>query len=166
MGCHWITVSTIGAPADTVRIYDSNLEKPTNTTLDCIAKYHKCENNNLTYEVMQVQKQPNGFDCGPFAIAFATSLLSGADPSSMTYQNPRNHLRECFRLGYITDFPSKLGRRTEAPKYTIKEEIFCICRGIDIDVMVQCDNCFKWYHVNSVWKKGDLPAYWLCIECK
>ena len=39
----------------------------------------------MTYLVKTCQQQGNGFDCGVFAIAFATSLANGEDPSRILY---------------------------------------------------------------------------------
>ena len=51
----------------------------------------------LTYRVQQVQKQTYGYDCGVFAIAFATSLLSGDDPAALVYRSDiRQHLLQCL----------------------------------------------------------------------
>lgn len=39
----------------------------------------------ITVNVKPVQQQRNGSDCGPFSLAFATSLLNHEDPSKVAY---------------------------------------------------------------------------------
>lgn len=54
-----------------------------------------------------VQKQPNGNDCGVFAIAFAVSLLFDLRPDTITYDHKlmRLHLAQIFELNRIEHFP-------------------------------------------------------------
>jgi Ulp1 family protease len=44
----------------------------------------------MTYLVKTCQRQGNGFDCGVFAIAFATSLENGEDPATRLYDPKKN----------------------------------------------------------------------------
>ncbi|XP_046666819.1 uncharacterized protein LOC124358560 [Homalodisca vitripennis] len=55
-----------------------------------------------------VQRQENGFDCGVFAIANATSLALGRDPAKLRYDIPsmRPHLAEMLRTGRLDMFPT------------------------------------------------------------
>ncbi len=39
----------------------------------------------MTYLVKTCQRLGNGFDCGVFAIAFATNLANGEDPATRLY---------------------------------------------------------------------------------
>ena len=39
-----------------------------------------------------VQQQKNGSDCGVFAIAFATCLVYGRNPCTITFDIPKMHL--------------------------------------------------------------------------
>ena len=164
---HWITVSTIGAEQDTVKIYDSAMQKPSESTLNKIACYHKGKGEFLTFEHMHVQIQPNGYDCGPYSVAFATALLSGLDPTQLSFKNPRNHMKECIISRVISEFPSSKTRRTKAPNFKLTLKLYCYCRGIEIDKMVVCDECDNWYHVNCVCKTGEIlpEGLWFCRNC-
>ena len=59
-------------------------------------------------EFPRVQTQPNGRDCGVFAIAFAVSLLFKILPDKVTYTHAlmRQHLIKMFQSNRIEHFPS------------------------------------------------------------
>ena len=52
----------------------------------------RCE--SVKFDVMNTEKQPNGFDCGVFALACATELAFGCDPVLREWdvKNMRPHL--------------------------------------------------------------------------
>ena len=54
-----------------------------------------------------VQQQPNGSDCGVFAIAFAVSLLFNIKPEKVQYNHSlmRPHLIKMFEINIIDHFP-------------------------------------------------------------
>ena len=54
-----------------------------------------------------VQQQTNGSGCGVFAVAFATCLVFGVDPTFINFdiQSMRPHLATCLRNGRISLFP-------------------------------------------------------------
>jgi len=54
------------------------------------------------------QQKKNGSDCGVFAVAFATCLVFGVDPTFINFdaQGMRPHLATCLRNGRISLFPS------------------------------------------------------------
>ena len=57
--------------------------------------------------IVPVQQQSNGSECGVFAIAFATSLVHTLDPKVPQFNVPqmRPHLYACLKAGLITPFP-------------------------------------------------------------
>ena len=138
----------------------------------------------MTYVVRGCQKQGNGFDCGVFAIAFATSLANGQDPSSLLYDPSklRNHLRSCMDSGKLTEFPSTSGRpRTRGQKIE-NADVFCYCRRTDYTLeskpdsleMVGCDrkgsDCVLWVHKMCDDTFPDLDTgtdvEWYCKICQ
>ena len=46
-----------------------------------------CQTSNLTVDVVNCQAQQNGNDCGLFAIANATALCNGIDPSLILWRH-------------------------------------------------------------------------------
>lgn len=64
--------------------------------------------NPITF--LTVQQQPNGNDCGVFAIAFAVSLLFNIEPDKVRYDPNlmRQHLIKTFESNVIEHFPQDL----------------------------------------------------------
>lgn len=62
--------------------------------------------------VLPVQQQKGGTDCGCFAIAFAVSAILGENLSHHIYKQAkmREHLAMCFEQGFFVPFPSTLKR--------------------------------------------------------
>ena len=48
--------------------------------------------DKLKINVINVQQQENGSDCGVFAIAYAQSLLEGKNPAEYDFIDPRKHV--------------------------------------------------------------------------
>ena len=107
---------------------------------------------SITLAWPNIKQQTGTSDCGLFAIANATSICCGVDPTSQDWDQPdkRQHLVKCFQVGYMEMFPTA----TEAKPKVIRmvettEEvpIFCACRhpddGKDMD---RCDKCYGWFH--------------------
>jgi len=65
------------------------------------------QNNLYGLQVIPVQQQNNGYDCGLFAAAFATSLVCGVQPETVHFDisRMRNHLSDCLRAGKMEIFP-------------------------------------------------------------
>ena len=56
---------------------------------------------------LPVQKQPDGYNCGAFAIAYAADLLDGQCPSDAVFDvnEMRKHLITCLENQILTPFP-------------------------------------------------------------
>jgi len=86
---HWVTISTIGTSHPTVRIYDS-LYSSAGTRLKAqIAAVMATEQQNLTLEFMDVAMQSGPYECGLFAIAFATTLALGEKPELFSFEESK-----------------------------------------------------------------------------
>lgn len=105
---HWVCVSSIGCVPGYVNLFDSlyhdsvlsqEVEEQTNDFLG---------GRLIALDPKPVQQQTNGSDCGVFAIAFATCLVFGVDPTFINFdtQGMRAHLATCLRNGRISLFPS------------------------------------------------------------
>jgi Ulp1 family protease len=62
-----------------------------------------------------VTLQPNGIDCGVFAIAFATDLCAGTDPAVHEYDvwAMRTHIVSAFSNGEMVSFPKVTDRQRQ-----------------------------------------------------
>ena len=85
---HWITVSNIGCEVGTVRVYDRAYAFINLDTKLQICSFVRPACRTLTLLMPNVQRQPNGYDCGLFAIATATELALGRDPILVTGIQP------------------------------------------------------------------------------
>lgn len=104
---HWVT--SVRYPSENiVRVYDS--------------KRTHCISNDLVAQIVSIygkdirivyppmtQQLPGSVDCGVFAIATATDLCVGVDPSRKDYVREgkvmRLHLCGCLARGRFTPFP-------------------------------------------------------------
>ena len=127
---YWITISNIGAPENTIYLYDSSHLHLSNLQLGTIASYIQSEALSVRVEIVNNQNQTNSTDCGIFAIASATSLASGHDPVDLRYKD-NLHVRptsKCFQEQSLTEFPSI---RTERRRKFIRHydvPVYCTCR--------------------------------------
>lgn len=62
----------------------------------------------IALDAKPVQQQTNGSDCGIFAVAFASCLAFGVDPTFINFdaRSMRPLLATCLRNGRIILFPS------------------------------------------------------------
>jgi hypothetical protein len=154
---HWITASNLHGGGNTIQIYDSlftaTASKKTTKQLSVLS-FMFAQEDSLHLEFANMQRQTGGSDCGLFALAVATSLAYGQDPTAHTYDQDkmRSHLQESFRLNYMVQFPSKKRRVANRVKTVQDVKLFCICRSPDADRcrMVQCRACKQWYHQDCV----------------
>lgn len=94
----------------------------------------------------------DSFDCGLFAIAFATAEAHGKDPKACCFDQSamRQHLYKCFSRRKLTPFPEK---KTTAVHTALKSRddiaVHCYCRLPELKnvPMVECSACLKWFHV-------------------
>ena len=85
-GCHWVTVSYVnnfkaGHSQDTVSLYDSGAPCGFSKALKTeVCSFYKLKGYHLRFDDMNVQGQPNEYDCAVYALAAATELAYGCDP--------------------------------------------------------------------------------------
>ena len=115
---HWLTTSNIdvsrgGFLRDTVNIYDSarRLRISFSVKRD-VCSFVRPESNFLYFDVVNIERQPNNYDCGLYSIACATELVHGFDPAQIRWDcaKMRKHLLAC--LDILLDF-----LHLEAEKY-------------------------------------------------
>ena len=110
-GNHWLCVSTIGCPGNTIILYDSmNHRKTSQSIVAQISSFINCQGTSYTIQVIKCQKQSGCNDCYLFAIATATALCNGELPSSKIWDQSamRIHLVKCFESRLMMPFTGKL----------------------------------------------------------
>ena len=78
--------SNIGAKQGEVLLMDSLVSSPSDSLLLQLAQIYQAapDVQNMSIRVLPVQQQKGSKDCGLFAVAFATELCSGEDPTLKT----------------------------------------------------------------------------------
>ena len=83
---HWIVATTIGCGHDKVKVYDSFFQVLDKESLQCIECLFGCNKVVPRVKMIQCPKQVRSKDCGVFAIANATSLAFGLNPTRQNYK--------------------------------------------------------------------------------
>ncbi|KAL5515522.1 hypothetical protein EMCRGX_G000699 [Ephydatia muelleri] len=141
---HWLVISNIGEEMDTVCNYDSMQNRPDGECISLVARYVQCPDSHITIKVMNVQLQDNGYACGELAVAFATSLIHGEDPTQLHYKELRSHFKNCVDTYSITPFPSWTSVVSHQPRvvHEIRKRVYCKCRAPDNGKpMIHCCAC-------------------------
>ncbi|KAL5496713.1 hypothetical protein EMCRGX_G013057 [Ephydatia muelleri] len=179
---HWVCSSNIGAKQGEVLLMDSLVSSPSDSLLLQLAHIYQAapDVQNMSIRVLPVQQQKGSKDCGLFAVAFATELCSGEDPTRAVFKqcSMRQHLYNCLEAGEISRFPQYTKKELRSlPKNTAKhstlktfdQELFCLCRLPECydKRMVQCTACKSWYHFQCVGfkSKNEVPKSWKCNSC-
>ena len=103
---HWTITTTIGSKGNNVLVFDSifgNVDEQTKKVIFNLFQSSSAKK----LRVVNSQKQKGSKDCGLFAIAFATALAYGQNPSKLKYDQSsmRSHLAHCFHKGKLVPFP-------------------------------------------------------------
>ncbi|KZS16142.1 Uncharacterized protein APZ42_018158 [Daphnia magna] len=179
---HWLLIAKGFSLPEHVLVYDSspgvNVRQH---VLSCMASLLQTPKRTMTYIVKGCQKQGNSFDCGVFAIAFATSLANGQDPSEIMYDPAklRDHLRTCIDTELLSPFPSTYCRPRNRGEKIQSTDVFCYCRRTDYASdckpasleMVACDirgsNCVLWVHkmCDDTFPVESNDSEWYCKNC-
>ena len=108
--------------------------------------------------------QSGSYDCGLFAIAFATALALGEKPELFSFEQLKmhTHLRQCLEKGEMEMFPVSRKRRMKKSLVKSTEEIpvYCKCRMPELpgDHMIECTACKEWYHLDTCALYPHLPV--------
>ena len=98
---HWILASNMGCRNGDVNVYDSVYRSVNKATHAVITNLFQ----SSAVKVVESKKQEGGTDCGLFAIATATTLAHGINPSSFDQSAMRRHLVSCFKEDLMTLLP-------------------------------------------------------------
>ena len=172
---HWLVVAKGFSEQDLMLVYDSmaGTNWKSQHVIGCMSSLLRTPEKQMRYKVKACQRQGNGFDCGVFAIAFATSLVHGEDPSELSYtpSKMRDHLRNCINSNSLTPFPStKSVAKRQRRENIAMEDIYCSCRRgeymVGESTMVECDKCLEWFHKSCVTNfPKTKKEKWLCQNC-
>ena len=172
---HWFTISTIGRQPGVVNVFDSATKYTTKRNREEIAVLLHTSERSITLHYMSVQVQSGASDCGLFALAFATALCTGINPTACTFDQAtmRQHFLRCIQAGEITQFPLRAKRRLlSRPVRADTFEVHCHCRmpHSEVERMVFCNGtCKLWYHESCEQTPPGLwtsKQRWFCRNCK
>lgn len=170
-GNHWVTISNIGCAANNYTVYDSIPYGDVSSRVkEQLCALIFSESKQIALNFPQLQCQRGGGDCGLFAIAFATSLCTGLDPTDLKYEQHylRDHLLNCIKKKSITPFPCTLNmKKNTLPIHQQVVSLHCMCRQPEKGRMAQCDQCHEWYHEECVTLPKNIESVtWFCPNCK
>ena len=177
---HWIVVSNKLIDAvrkDDVYIYDSLVPRTIGSSvIKQVCCLMKSPAKKISFNVVDVMRQRNSYDCGLHAVAAATDIVFRKDPAKSQWdlQKLRPHLIHCLKRHKMTPFPVMAERRIRFAcrvKSYSDVEIHCSCRMPydckEPDGMIQCHMCNVWYHGRCIAINIDDYKHcnWLCTEC-
>lgn len=87
---HWICVGNTKNHNNSCNVYDSLSSGNITPSVACqIALFCHTADPEIRVEICSIQQQKNYVDCGLYAIAFATTLALGCDPTKVVYDRER-----------------------------------------------------------------------------
>jgi len=129
---------------------------------------YPCEDPQLTVFFPEMTQQVNGVDCGLFALATATDVCFGRNPSHRDYVTStsvmRQHLLQCLQSNCMTPFPGTAAQRRISSRVKIID-IVCSCRQpvYRDSVMIDCEQCLLSFHFACTMYSGGI---FLCDDCR
>ena len=104
---HWIVASTVKGRAEEVVIMDSKYRSVDEETKQAIHNLFQYCEKQPRIKVIATQKQKGNKDCGLFAIAMATAIAFGNNPSKQNFCQEliRAHLVDCLKKDKFMIFP-------------------------------------------------------------
>ena len=164
---HWLTISTVGNNHPQVQVYDSAYSCCPTICRAQIAALLATMQPAIELQYMDVQMQSGSYDCGLFAIAFATAIVLGKQPGLLLFEQSkmRQHLKKCLEEGTIKMFPVKRMRWGMKVKCNESAPVYCSCRMPELSQTkwIECSGCKEWYHAGTCVK---VEAKYLKTKCK
>ena len=148
-----------------------------------IARLRKSEDAELRIISKAVQQQGNGYDCGIFAIAFATDIAYNHKPEQRTYNQSvmRKYLLAQLENETMIPFPQQTKRVKRVKEVTYRFPLFCKYRVPFFEddwkedkgvFMAFCSVCGEWHHKRcenipvAIFRDEKKAAVWKCLKCK
>ena len=176
---HWITVSNLHSKGGEVICYDSPISTARSSDVQMqVASIIMAKPKSFDITMVDCQQQSGVHDCGLFAIAFATSLCFGKDPTHIQYDQGkmREHLSNSISQKKMSEFPTSGERKPKniMMKDVNKVNVYCTCRLPDNteERMIECLVCLEWFHhtclslPTPLFKEPAKHKNWMCSECK
>ena len=90
-----------------IQICDSLKTSLNRVNRKCVYALYKNCVGEFIVSFLPVQKQTDGYNCGPFAIAFAAEILDGKSPMEACFDvtKMRRHLIQCLKNEVLLPFP-------------------------------------------------------------
>ena len=165
---HWLTSTSSGKK---VILFDSvpgDLSSSVQVQLAQIYKRYRTD-DKLEVDVVDVQRQEGGSDCGLFAIAYTVSVAFGELPQSVQFLQAemRAHLVSLLEKEMFSPFPRTAGKRKPKKSRRVQIKLFYRCHlPEEYDDMVWCDNCETWFHYKCEGFSGNCEGTYTCQECR
>ena len=104
---HWVLASTVNSAPSEVLVMDSVYKKLDQETQQTICNVFQFSASRPTIRLIKTQKQKGSKDCGVFAIAFATTIAFGHNPTKQLFRQElmRAHLVHCLNIKQFSVFP-------------------------------------------------------------
>ena len=104
-----------------------------------------------------VQQNLNRFDCGVYAIVYATDIAFDRDPASLSCdrQEMTEYLLRCLQRGDLEPYLNSSKRTKRGKSIMHHVQLYCHCRlpffnsNPDVDKglsMATCTACSEWFH--------------------
>ena len=166
---HWIAASTIHVVDADIVLYDSKYSCLSESSKILLSKLIKTDKPTITIKMASVTKQSGDSDCGLFAIAYATHLSNGLDPSLCVFNQAqmRQHIINCFESENLQPFPIIKKRRSSVLTKMIYIKVYCYCRSIYSGEKMALWNgdCGEWYHEKCISTPIERSRKWYCRNC-
>ena len=108
-GAHWFLTFCSSGRVQICDSLKSKLNRNSQKSIFSLYKNVVGENGKVNPIFLPVQQQPDGFNCGVFAIAFAAEILDGQSPieASFDVAKMRDYLILCLEQETLHPFPKK-----------------------------------------------------------
>ena len=104
--CHWLLAFSSSCR---VQVCDSLRTNLTSVSKQCLKSLYQplLKNGKLEVTFLPVEKQTDGFNCGLFALAYASILLDGKSPTDFRFlvKEMRAHYIKCLKDVTLHPFP-------------------------------------------------------------
>ena len=122
---HWLTASNLFCHDNCVDIFDS---LSTSVSIQA-ASLMMSQKHTITINMINCHRQKGVYDCGLYAVAYATDLCFGNDPGKKVYTQSqiRDHLLCCLAENKLRPFPGQDRDVQRRVTKAFKVMLHCIC---------------------------------------